>query len=140
YRPRRFVPQQIELGAWDQVAPLFDQLEARLRPQTDAAELESWLLDWSEVSAALDEEAARRYIAMTCHTDSPEAEAAYLRFVETIEPQVKPRQFKLTQLYVNHPARAKLPPDRYQVFNRDTKLHVELFRQENVPLETEEAK
>jgi oligoendopeptidase F len=140
YRPRRFVPEQIELGAWDQVVPLFEQLEARLSPQMDSVQLERWLLDWSELSAALDEEAAKRYIAMTCHTDDPEAEAAYLRFVETIEPEVKPRQFKLTQLYVNHPARAKLSPERYRVFNRDTQLHVELFRQENVPLETQEAK
>jgi oligoendopeptidase F len=33
-----------------------------------------------------------------------------------------------------------LSQERYQVFDRDTKLHVELFRLENVPLETEEAK
>ena len=35
-----------------------------------AAELERWLLDWSELSAALDEESSRRYIAMTCHTNN----------------------------------------------------------------------
>jgi hypothetical protein len=29
---------------------------------------------------------------------------------------------------------------RYQVFDRDTQVQVELFREENVPLETEEAK
>jgi len=33
-----------------------------------------------------------------------------------------------------------LPKARYQVFNRDVKNHVELFRAENVALETEEAK
>jgi len=33
-----------------------------------------------------------------------------------------------------------LPKKRYEVFDRDTKVHVELFRPENVPLETEEAK
>ena len=140
YRPRRFVPETIDLGVWEQIAPLFDQLESQLASQHTAAQLESWLLYWSELSAALDEEAAKRYIAMTCHTDNPEAEAAYLRFVETIEPQLKPRQFRLTQLYVNHPARRDLPAKRYEVFNRDTELHVKLFRQENVPLETEEAK
>lgn len=140
YRPRRFVPKRVDLGVWEQIAPLFDQLEERLSTTQEAAALESWLLDWSELSAALDEEAAKRYIAMTCHTDNAEAEAAYLRFVEGIEPQLKPRQFRLTQLYVNHPARSSLPPDRYKVFDRDTQLHVELFRPENVPLETEEAK
>jgi oligoendopeptidase F len=140
YRRRRFVPEQIDLGVWEQIAPLFDQLEDRVNARKEAAELEAWLLDWSELSAALDEESAKRYIAMTCHTDSAEAEAAYLQFVEQIEPRLKPRQFKLTELYVKHPARSRLPQDRYKVFDRDAQLHVELFRSENVPLETEEAK
>ncbi len=140
YRPRAFVPQHVDLGVWDQVAPLFDRLQAESAQCATAEQLEHWLLHWSEVSAALDEEASKRYIAMTCHTDNPEAEKAYLHFVENIEPQVKPRQFKLAQLYVKHPARQKLARDRYQVFDRDTELHVELFRPENVPLETEEAK
>src|SRR5205814_7268169 len=69
-----------------------------------------------------------------------EAEKAYLHFVEKVEPELKPRQFKLSQIYVEHPLRAKLPKERYAVMDRDTQLHVELFRPENVPLETEEAK
>ena len=140
YKPRRFLPSQTDLGHWDKVEPLFDLLESRLKPEADRAQLENWMLDWSELSAALDEESAQRYIAMTCHTDNPDAEKAYLHFVEKIEPFLKPRQFKLAQIYVAHPARSTLPPNRYRVFDRDTKLHVELFRPENVPLETEEAK
>ena len=77
---------------------------------------------------------------MTCHTDSPEAEKAYLQFVEQIEPELKPRQFKLAQLYLAHPLRRQLDPRRYEVFDRDTTLRVELFREENIPLETEESK
>ncbi|HWH68743.1 MAG TPA: M3 family oligoendopeptidase [Candidatus Sulfotelmatobacter sp.] len=140
HKPRRFVPQGMDLGNWAQVAPLFDQLEARAGQCVTAGDLEDWLLDWSELGAALDEEGSRRYIAMTCHTDSAEAEAAYLHFVEQVEPQLKPRQFKLAQLYVAHPLRAQLPQERYRVFDRDTKVQVELFRPQNVPLETEEAK
>jgi oligoendopeptidase F len=140
YRPRRFVPQEIDLGDWEQVAPLFDRVETNVSEVSSARDFEAWLLNWSELSAALDEESAKRYIAMTCHTDNAEAEKAYLHFVETIEPRIKPRQFKLAQIYVAHPMRGSLPPQRYKVFDRDTKLHVELFRPENVPLETEEAK
>src|SRR6478609_1680123 len=105
YAPRTVVPEQIDLG------------------------------DWGELSAALDEESSRRYIAMTCHTDNPDAEKAYLQFVETIEPETKPRQFKLEQLYMGHPLRSKLPRDRYEIFDKHTAVHVELFREENVPLE-----
>jgi len=148
---RTFVPPAIDLGDWSLIGHLFDQLEARAAQANSAAELERWLLDWSELNAALDEEASRRYIAMTCHTDSAEAEQAYLHFVEQVEPQVKPRQFALEKTYVAHLRRnallnivpAAIPSaatGRYAVFDRDLKNHVELFRPENIPLETEEAK
>jgi oligoendopeptidase F len=140
HKPRRFVPQGIAPGDWSRIAPLFDQLEARAQACATVADLERWLLDWSELNATLDEESSIRYIAMTCHTDNAEAEKAYLHFVENVEPQVKPRQFNLAQVYVTHPLRKQLPKERYQVFDRDTQLHVELFRPENVPLETEEAR
>ncbi len=140
HRPRSFVPPTLDLGDWPKIAPLFDRLEAGAGPIKTAAELEHWLLDWSELSAALDEEASRRYIAMTCHTDSPDAEKAYLHFVENVEPQLKPRQFALEKIYVAHPQRGQLPKTRFQVFDRDVKNHVELFRPENVALETEDAK
>ncbi|MGO8929465.1 MAG: M3 family oligoendopeptidase [Limisphaerales bacterium] len=140
HKPRRFVPQRIDLGDWNQIAPLFDQLEARAKRCATSAELEQWLLAWGELSAAVDEESSKRYIAMTCHTDNAEAEKAYLHFLEHVEPQLKPRQFNLARTYVSHPLRAQLPNERYQVFDRATQVQVELFREENVPLETEEAK
>ena len=64
HRPRTFVPQNIDLGDWPKIAPLFDQLETRAASASSTAELENWLLDWSEFNAALDEEASRRYIAI----------------------------------------------------------------------------
>jgi oligoendopeptidase F len=140
YKPRRFLSAQIDLGEWSHIEPLFDQLEGRAAQCATVADLERWLVTWSELSAALDEEASRRYIAMTCHTDSAEAEKAYLHFVENIEPQIKPRQFRLEKILIEHPLRTQLPAQRYEVLLRDTKNHVELFREENIPLETEEAR
>ena len=139
-RPRSFVPSSLNLGDWSQVAPLFDKLEKRAAQAQNVPELEAWLLAWSELNAALDEESARRNIAMTCHTDNAQAEQDYLYFVENVEPHVKPRQFVLEQLYVAHPQRPNLPPARYAVFDRDITNHVALFRPENVALETREAK
>ncbi len=138
FSPRRLVPPRIDLGDWNQIAPLYDELEVQAAQATTAAALEQWLVNWGELRAALDEESSKRYIAMTCHTDDPEVERAYLHCVEQVEPQTKPRQFKLEQLYLAHPCRRQLPEPRYHVFDRDTAVHVELFRPENVPLETEE--
>src|SRR5437762_9304306 len=133
HSPRRFVPEKMDWGDGSQIAVLFDRLETNAARCNNAADFESWLLDWSELNAAVDEESSRRYIAMTCHTHNAEAEKAYLHFVERIEPLIKPRQFKLVQVYVSHSLRGKLPKTRYEVFDRDTKLQVELFRPENVP-------
>jgi len=144
HKSRRFVPEQIDLGDWAQIEPLFDTLQTRAAVCKDIGGLENWLIDWSELSAALDEEASKRYIAMTCHTDNNEAEKAYLHFVEKIEPELKPRQFELEKSYIAQ--RDALHKDkaqsngRYFVFDRDVKNHIELFRPENVPLETEEAR
>jgi len=140
YKPRHFVPAGIDLGNWEAIAPLFDRLDERAPECKSLAEFERWILDWSELSAALDQESACRYIAMTCHTDDEQAKRDYLHFIEKVDPELKPRQFKLAQLFVSHPLRSELPRARYEVFNRDTLLQVELFRPENVPLETEEAK
>lgn len=140
YRPRRFLPADARLGSWEAIAPWFDQLAARAPQCATAAELEAWLLDWNELSAAIEEESASRQIAMTCHTDDADAERAYLDFIEQIEPQLKPRQFALEQLLIAHPQCAHLPLPRYAVLLRDVRNHVELFRPENIPLETEEAK
>jgi len=140
HKPRGFVPEGIDLGDWPQLAPLFDALESRAPKCGSVADLEKWLVDWSELEAALDEEASKRYIAMTCHTDNPEAEKSYLHFVEKVEPELKPRKFRLQQAFIGHPLRDRLPKQRYEVFIRDTQSLVELFRPENVGLETEEAK
>jgi len=140
WKPRQFVPEGVDFGDWKQINPLYDQLEARASDCNSAADLDRWTLDWSELSAAIEQDGAIRHIAMTCHTDDPEVEKAYLHFIEHIQPEIKPREFKLAQIFIGHPFRKQLPQRRYQVFDRDTNLSVELFRQENVPLQTEEAK
>src|ERR1700746_38926 len=121
YRPRHFLSQDLDLANWSQIAPWFDLLETRAAAIRTRAELEEWVLDWSEMSAAAEEESARRYIAMTCHTDNAAAQEAYLHFLEKVEPELKRRQFKLAQLYITHPVLEQLPDERYRVFTRDTR-------------------
>jgi len=136
--PRRFVPANIDLGNWAQIQPLFNQLEQR--PTKTKEELERWLLDQSELAATIAEEGAVRYIRMTCQTDDPEREKAYLHFVENIEPKVKQAFHRLDKKYIESPARKKLSHERYFVLDRRVENRVALFRDENVPLETEATK
>ena len=140
FKARAFVPEILDLGDWDAIEPVFDQLEERIEACESAGDLEGWLFEVNELSAALDEEGSKRYIAMTCHTSNDDAKGAYLEFVESIEPGMKERLFRLAKLFVEHPSRGDLPKERYAVLDRDWASMVELFREENVPLETEEAK
>ncbi len=135
---RRFVPPGADMGDWAQLEPIFDALDAR--PIDTPNQLEQWLLDQSDLAACLAEESSKRYVAMTCHTDDSQVEAAYLHFVEEISPRCKPRWHRLRVRYVNAPARAGLPQPRYLVFDRSTVCAVDLFREENVPLQTEDEK
>jgi oligoendopeptidase F len=137
-KPRRFLPRHLDLGDWNLIEPWFDRLDVSGREADTSAALERWLLDWGELSAALDEEGNRRYIAMTCHTDHPDAERGYLHYIQEIEPRTKPRHFTLNRLYLSHPRRRDLARTRFEVYDRNTQVQVDIYREENVPLETEE--
>jgi oligoendopeptidase F len=139
FAPRRFLPEKIDLTDPAQLAPIFERLEAKLDRAGSAADLEAWLRDHGEVNAALGESSSLAHIAMTCQTDDPEREKAHLHIVEVVDPWLKPRQFALMQKLVASPWFAQLPP-YYAVFRRSVEAQVKIYREENIPRETELAK
>ena len=94
----------------------------------------------SELISAVSEEQAVRYIKMTCQTDDPECEKAFLHFVENVKPRIKPLQHRLSENYLASPGIKALHKERYFVLIRDLENEVNLFREENVPLQTEDDK
>lgn len=135
---RTFVPADADLGDWDQIEPLLQALLDREIGSPD--ELEQWLLDHSELSACISEERSERYIAMTCDTADKDKEQAYLHFLENIAPQAKPYFHKLNEKYVASEHRDGLDAERYGVLDREVEASIEIFRDENIPLQTEVAK
>ena len=135
--PRRFLPPKLDFDDWSQLERIFKDLESASTNSRE--ELEKWLEDESEFYSALYETFALRYARMTCQTDDPEREKAYLHFVEEIEPKAKPLSFNLDRKFLETPASKQLP-DRYYVLSRRIQNNVALFRPENVELEKEEAK
>jgi oligoendopeptidase F len=133
--PRKWVPADATFKTWDQIEPWYRQLIDR--PINSTAELEKWLVDCDEVNAAVSEEGERRHIAMTCQTDDPEREAAHLAFVRDIRPKLKPLLNDLRSKYLDSPHRAGLSKDRYHVFDRSQASRRDLYREANIPRETE---
>jgi len=135
--PLTTLPRSFDPGDWTKIKAAFDALDAR--GVKSPKEMESWLLAFSELAAALSQEEARRYIAMTRRTDDRKIEKSYLDFQRDILPKAKPRWDALKRRCLSLPARRKLPKRRYAVLDRQIENEVAIYRKANVPLETREA-
>lgn len=135
---RRFVPAEVSFHDFSQLAELFDQLITR--QINSPAELEGLLLDYSELWSVFDEYGQERYIDKSCHTDDPEVERRFMHFVEHIEAQMKPLHFAIQKKFVQSPHRAGLTDPKYVILGKQWQADVELFRDENVALETQQIK
>ncbi len=130
-----FVPADLDATSFANVEPLYRALLER--PVNSPAELEQWLVDRSELTAACSETRANLYVTTTCDTEDKQAAAAFSAFVENVDPKLKPLNFELDKRFVELAARYRLPAQRYMVLERATRSEVELYRDENVPLETQ---
>ncbi len=135
YQPRHFVPGQTDLTVLEQVRPLFKTLVERTIDSPRA--LQDWLLERSELEAALSQAGTILYIRMTCQTDDPARARAYQHFIETIRPVVKIFEDQLNKKYLAEQARWQIDPRRYDVYARALQTDIELFTEKNVALETE---
>ena len=138
--PRRFARDLTDPGDWAVLEPLFEELAGQIQAVQQPEEIEAWLLRLSELDAILDEELARRYIAMTCQTDDAEREQTYLHYIENILPRVKPWHERLGRVYLERPARLQADRHWLEVHDRALENQVRLFREKNIPLQTEESK
>ena len=139
FAPRQFLPETIDLTDTAQLAPVFEKLKTKLSAVASVVDLEAWLRDHSEVCAALAESSSLTYILMTCQTDDPAREKAYMHIVEVVDPWLKPRQFALMQKLSQSPFFKQLP-DFYSILRRSVETQVRIYREENVARETEVAK
>lgn len=133
--PHRWLPAEVDFSTWERIEPYYQQLLER--PIHSPDELEEWLRDVGELNSAVSQEGVRRYVAMTCQTDDPDRETAHLAFVREIEPRLKPYLNRLRNAYLDSPHRSGLDPDRYRVFDRAQENRRRLYREANIPRETE---
>lgn len=133
---RRYLPADFSADSWQALEPIYRELEQRnIQSRED---LEKWLFDRSEVDSWVAGESSRRNVRSSSRTDDAEAERLHLEYQTVVFPQVKTVSDRLDRLYLESPFRRELDPKVWAVFDRETKLAVELFREENVALEAEE--
>ncbi|WP_295792735.1 M3 family oligoendopeptidase [Mucilaginibacter sp.] len=133
-KTRTYIPEGFEIK-WESLEPLYTEL--RDREINSVQELEKWLHDRSEVEAALEEDFAWRYIRMTCDTNSEELLQKFQYFATEIEPKIAPYSNELNKKLVASDYFDQLDHDKYFIYLRGVKKSLELFREENIPLQTE---
>jgi len=133
--PRHFVPATFDPGSPLAVREMYEALAQRELP-ADAQILRAWILDWSELESIIAEESSRRYISMTCDTTDTTAAQAFEEFVAQIEPILSEQSDRLKRKMATHPTLSALEPEFGNWF-RQVRIALELFRPENIPLETQ---
>ncbi len=134
YVQRRFVPQEADLTDLKGVQSLFDRLlDRRIESSQD---LENFVLDFSELDAAIDQQGTILYIRMTCQTDDEARSRDYQNFIEKIVPAVKAFEDQFNRKYVSALEKYPLDEVRYGLYTRGIRADLELFVEKNVELQT----
>lgn len=124
-----------ELKSWDDVKPLYDELLAR--PINSLEEFQQWLLDRSELESYLSENFAWRYIRMTCDTANETLVNQLNVFIAEIQPSMTAYGNDLDIKTLASPYVSQLTADGYDIMVRGMKQAIDIFREENIPLQTE---
>ncbi len=133
--PRNFVPNNFTVTDWNSLEPYFKNLSER---NIDTkADLEQWLKDQSELEALVSEDACWRQIHMTCDTENKSLEEVFNFFCMEIQPKIQPYADAINKKLLAHPLTNELDAGKYFTYLRSVKKSIELFREENIPLQAE---
>jgi oligoendopeptidase F len=126
-------PDELVRLSWHDYAPHYRQLLAQ---DLNASSVAGWLADWTRLRRTWYEAQQRLYVANTVDTASAEAEALLNHFLDDVFPQVQAAD----QLIKEKLLASGLEPQGYSVPLRNLRAEAALFRQENLPLLSEELK
>ena len=132
---RHFLPESFSITDWESLEPYFkDLLDRKILSKED---LEKWLKDMSELEAVASEDICWRQIKMTCDTENKLLEQAFNYFVMEIQPKIQPYADQLNRKLINCHFTNELDKEKYFTYLRSVKKNIDLFREENIPLQAE---
>lgn len=132
---RHFVPQDFSITTWVNLEPFFKNLlERNISNKTD---LEIWLKNMSELEAVVSEDACWRQIKMTCDTTDKTLEEAFTYFCMEIQPKLTPYADALNKKLLACEFLNELDQEKFHTYLRSVKKSIDLFREENIPLQAE---
>lgn len=132
---RQYLPEDFAITNWEALEPWFKELLER--PLDSKETLEKWLANLSELEAVLSEDVCWRQIRMTRDTENKAFEDAFTFYCTEIQPRIQPYADKLNRKLVESPFAVELEGKEYFVYLRSVRKSIELFREENIPLQSE---
>lgn len=132
---RHFLPKDFIVDTWEGLEPYYKNLLER--PLNSKQELEQWLRDMSELEAVVGEDAAWRQIRMTCDTENKALEQAFAYFMMEIQPKIQPIADLLNKKLIENPYTKELDQKEFFTYLRNVKKNIELFREDNIPIQAE---
>jgi oligoendopeptidase F len=127
----------IDAGRWESFAPFYQTLQER---PLDGSTVRDWLRDWSRLSELVREAATLVYVRKTLDTTDVQREAAFLAYVENVEPQLRIAEQKLKERMLALVDSGVNLGDDMALIVRQMRTESLLYREENVLLLTELAK
>lgn len=135
-RPKRkFIPENLIIDSWQKIKPFFKNLLER--KITSVTNLEKWMKDRSELEAVLEEDMAWRYIKMNIDTTNKKLSERFHFWITEISPNTAPYSHKLNLKLIESNFLQELDKKKYKIYLRSVKQHIQIFREENIPLFTE---
>ena len=125
--------ESIQALTWSDYEPFYRQLESR---PLSSDTVDAWLDDWSRLAETADEQYWRLYIATTVNTVDRDAEAAFNRYIEELQPAIKIAEQKLKDKLLA----SRLSPKGFETGLRMMQAEAEIFTESNLPLLAEEQK
>ncbi|MDB5192926.1 MAG: family oligoendopeptidase [Segetibacter sp.] len=132
---RKYLPKDFAITDWNALEPFFKELAER--PIHSRQDLEQWLKDMSEAEAVVSEDVCWRQIRMTCDTTEKAFEEAFNYFCMHIQPQLQPYADKLNRKLIENSFTKELDQKEYFTYLRSVKKSIDLFREENIPIQAE---
>lgn len=133
---RKFVSSDFTCESWKAVEHYL--LDLQNRDISSKESFKTWLTDKSELEAVLEENMAWRYIRMTINTLDEKLTESYQFFVTEIQPNLAPFEDSLNRKMMDSPFVNELAEDQaYAIYFRGVRSALELFREENISIETE---
>ncbi len=130
-----FIPASLEINDTADIQSFYDKLLAL--PLHTVADLEKFLVNYSEIQSVYHEQAAWAYINMTRKTDDKALVARHEKFSTVIGPVIDTLNNEVRKKITACPHFDKLNEARYEQYVKGIKRDLELFRAENVPLEAQ---